>query len=105
MADDPLIIPQFFIHTVQNERKSKEAGRPIFDEFEAVRIFLAANKQTVGVFPAHTVWKNNQLPDGTYEPITYAMRFSDQYRKFKNNEAQIGSGTPLSELPFLTASK
>lgn len=106
MADNSnLMVPRFFVHTVLNEGKSKEAGRPIYDEMEACEIRFAANKQTVAVFPAHEVWSIVETPDGMREPQTYAMRFSEQYRKFKAGEAQVMSGTPLEELPFLTASK
>lgn len=108
MADDKnasLVVPIFKIHTQPNEAKSKAAGRPIFDDLEIVEIRFGANKQTVAVFPAHEVsgWVDNS--DGTREEQTYAMRYPDQYRKFKNNEAQTISGTPLSELPFLTQAK
>lgn len=101
-----LIVPRFYIHTLQNEAKSKAAGRPIFDEMEVCEIRMAANKQTVGVFPAHEIWRTEKdLATGEVAPITYAMRFPDQYKKFKAGEAQVQSGTPLSELLFLSASK
>ncbi len=105
MSNDNLIVPRFYIHTVKNSTKSAAAGRPIFDEVEVCEIRMAANKQTVAVYPAHEVWKVVDQPDGSREPTTYAMRFADLYRKFKANEAQTMSGTPLSELPFLSASK
>ena len=34
--------------------------------------------------------------------MTYAERFSHQYRQFKMQQAQTKSGTPLTEVPFLT---
>lgn len=106
MSDNSsLMVPRFFVHTVLNEGKSKEAGRPIYDEMEACEIRFAANKQTVAVFPAHEIWSIVESPDGMREPQTYAMRFSELYRKFKAGEAQAMSGTPLEELPFLTAGK
>ena len=104
-SNSNLIVPRFFIHTVPNDAKSKAAGRPIFDEMEVCEIRMAANRQTVGVFPAHEVWKIVDTDEGGREPRTYAMRFSEQYKKFKSGEAQAMSGTPLEELPFLTASK
>jgi hypothetical protein len=106
MSDNSnLMVPRFLVHTVLNEGKSKEAGRPIYDEMEICEIRFAANKQTVAVFPAHEVWKVVETPDGMREPQTYAMRFPELYRKFKAGEAQAMSGTPLEELPFLTAGK
>lgn len=104
MANADLIVPRFFIHTVQDPKASKEAGRPIFKDIEAVEIRMAANKQTVAVFPAHEFWAWGEI-DGVRQKISYAMRFTDQYKRFKANEAQAMTGTPLEELPFLTQAK
>jgi type VI protein secretion system component VasK len=104
MANADLIVPRFFIHTVQDAKKSKEEGRPIFKDIECVEIRMAANKQTVAVFPAHEFWAWGEI-DGIRQKITYAMRFADQYKRFKASEAQVMTGTPLEELPFLTQAK
>lgn len=104
MANADLIVPRFFVHTVPDPKASKEAGRPIFKDIEAVEIRMAANKQTVGVFPAHEFWQWGEI-DGVRQKITYAMRFADQYKRFKANEAQAMTGTPLEELTFLTQAK
>lgn len=104
MANADLIVPRFFIHTVQDAKASKEAGRPIFKDIECVEIKMAANKQTIGVFPAHEFWMWGDI-DGVRQKITYAMRFADQYKRFKASEAQVMTGTPLDELPFLTQAK
>lgn len=107
MADpkDNLIIPIFKTHSTLNETKTKTAGRPIYDDLEVVEIRMAANKQTVGVFPAHEIWQVVDTPEGSREPLTYAMRFKDQYQRFKENATQSQSGTPIEELPFLTQGK
>jgi len=104
MANQDLIVPRFFIHTVQDQKRSKEEGRPIFKDIECVEIRMAANKQTVAVFPAHEFWAWGEI-DGVRQKITYAMRFADQYKRFKASEAQVMTGTPLEELPFLTQAK
>ena len=104
MSDADLIVPRFFVHTIPDEAKSLEAGRPIFKDVEAIEIRLVANKQSLPVFPAHEVWEWGEV-DGVRQPITYAMRFPEQYRKFKAGEAQAVSGTPLEELTFLTQAK
>jgi hypothetical protein len=104
MANQDLIVPRFFIHTVQDQKRSKEEGRPIFKDIECVEIRMAANKQTVAVFPAHEFWAWGEV-DGIRQKITYAMRFADQYKRFKASEAQVMTGTPLEELPFLTQAK
>ena len=106
MSDNSsLIVPRFYIHTTPNEAKSKEAGRPIFDEMEVCEVRMAANKQTVGVFPAHEVFKKISRNDGSMEELTYALAFNEQYKKFKANETQELAGTPLSELTFLSQGK
>lgn len=104
MANADLIVPRFFVHTMPDNKATKEKGRPMFKDMECVEIRMAANKQTIAVFPAHDTWKWDEL-DGIRQPITYAMRFPDQYKRFKANEAQAMSGTPLEELPFLTQAK
>lgn len=98
------IVPVFKIHSSLNEGKTKEAGRPIYDDLEVVEIRMAANRNSVGVFPAHEVWRWEDTPNGR-APVTYAMRFRKQYEAFKSQSAQTKSGTPLEELPFLTQAK
>lgn len=108
MADknENLVIPRFFIHTEPDVKASKEAGRPIFREFEAVEIRYPGNQNTTHVAPAHEVFKTNKdFATGEVTDITYALAWNKQYQEFKEGVAQTMSGTPLSELPFLTASK
>lgn len=106
MANENLVVARFFNHTTHNPSKSKAAGRPIYDEFEACELRFAGNKQTVAVFPAHEVFTTHKdMQSGHVEPTTYAMAYPDQYKQFKNGEAQVQGGTPLSELPFLTQGK
>lgn len=106
MSEKNLIVPRFFNKSTPNVLKSKEAGRPIYDDVEHCEIRFSGNKQTVAVFPAHEVWKMVTNPQtGENEPVTYAMRFNEQYKQFKAGTAQMLSGTPLSELPFLAEAK
>lgn len=104
MANQDLIVPRFFVHTMRDKKASAKEGRPMFKDMECVEIRMAANKNTIAVFPAHDTWKWDVI-DGVRQPITYAMRFPEQYKRFKANEAQAMSGTPLEELPFLTQAK
>lgn len=106
MANENLTVVRFFHHTIPNEEKSKKAGRPIYDEMECCELRFAANKQTIAVFPAHEVFKTEKnMTTGEVTPLTYAIAYPEQYKKFKAGEAQDMSGTPLSELPFLTQGK
>lgn len=102
--NDRLVV-KFRADKVKNEAKSKEAGRPIFDDMEMVEIRSAGDRNTVKVFPAHAQHRWTMNEDGEQVVETYAMRWSEQYRRFKENRQQIQDGTPLSELPFLTEAK
>jgi hypothetical protein len=102
---DNLVIPKFFIHTTENKAKSKAAGRPIFDDMEAVEVRFAGNRQTISVFPAHAICGETQDEEGDTRSITYAERWPEQYKRFKAKQQQVASGTPIDELPFLTQAK
>lgn len=102
---DALVVPRFYIHTTENKAKSKQAGRPIFDDMEVVEVRFAGNRQTVSVFPAHAVCGERQDEDGDTHKMTYAERWPDQYKRFKAKSQQIAEGTPVDELPFLTQAK
>lgn len=102
---DNLVVPRFYIHTTENKAKSKEAGRPIFDDMEVVEVRFAGNRQTVSVFPAHAQCGQAQDEDGDFRQITYAQRWPDQYKRFKAKAQQVAAGTPVDELPFLTQAK
>lgn len=106
LATENLTVAVFRMHSTKNEAKSKLANRPIFDDMEVCELRFAANKQTVGVYPAHEIFKWIDDPQtGEREPITYALAYPDQYQRFKAGEAQVASGTPLSELTFIGQGK
>lgn len=104
--NNDLVVPIFRVHSVVNEARSLAENRPIYDDMEVCEIRLVADRQTVGVFPAHEVWRMEPDPiTGLPQPITYALRFPEQYRKFKAGSAQSMAGTPIEELPFLSQGK
>jgi hypothetical protein len=105
MANDDLIAPRFFVKPVENPIETRKQGRPIFEDREFVEVKFAGNKQTVLVAPAHEKFKQRKLPNGDSEWITYAQEYQPIYERFKAGLSEQGSGTPLSELPFLTESK
>lgn len=105
MADKDRIVATFRVHTKANQAKSQQAGRPIFDEMEVCEIRFAGDRNRVGVFPAHSFSRNEDREDGTSAPVTYAQRFPEQYRRFKENRQQVQEGTPLEELAFLSQAK
>jgi hypothetical protein len=105
MADKDLVIPVFKNHTIKNDAKTREAGRPIYDDMEVVEVRFAGDRNKVSVFPANSICGQAQDDEGNSMPVTYAERWPDQYKRFKAKEQQIASGTPLDELPFLSQGK
>lgn len=107
MADNDkhLVVPRFFIQAEENKVKSKEAGRPIFEDKEFVEVRFPGDRTKVSVFPAHVICGEMQDEEGDTRKITYAERWSDQYRRFKSKQHQVAEGTPIEELPFLSQAK
>lgn len=105
--NDDLMTVTFKYHSVLNEAKSKEAGRPIFDDKEVCEMKSAANRQTTWVFPAH-----QDAPGLVEDPRTgmkttqtYAQKYNAQYLAFKNGDAQAQNGTPLNLVPGIGQGK
>jgi hypothetical protein len=94
---------EFFTDTTHNVRRSAEEGRPIYDDVENVRIRIAGDPKSVLVAPANSA--SSMRDPMTNERLTYAQLHRGPYEAFKRNEDYRGSGTPLSEITFLTASK
>ena len=101
MADANVLVTPFFkIIPKQDMAASRVEGRPIFRDQEYVEVRIAGDRNYAPVFPATAMWKRI---DGI--EVSYAERWPDQYRRFKENQEQVAHGTPLSELPFLTQAK
>lgn len=103
-TDDDLVA--IFKHVgIQNQAKSNTAGRPIFDDVEICEIRVPG-RADIKHFPAteFSHWKEDPFTGGLVK-VTYAERFSRQYQQFKQQLAQTKSGTPLSEVPFLTEAR
>ena len=94
---DASLFVQFYMESVQDEEASVEAGRPIFNEKEFVKIIPVGDKNTVVCRPVDLVGKNGNLPDNE--------RFPKQYQAFKNQQHQPQEGTPLEHYPPLTKSQ
>jgi hypothetical protein len=101
--NDRKIIVTFRNHQMENEGKSKDQGRPIYDDLEVCDIRFPGEQRVWGCFPADEV-----EPNSTREfkrPITYKVAFKDQYDRFKSSLPQTVAGTALADLPFLTEGK
>ena len=84
-ADKKLFVT-FFSEAVQNEGKTLEAGRPIFDDVDMIRIMYPGQRDTtVGI--AH---------------FGYQQRFPKQWAQYKAKNEQTVSGTPLDVVTWLT---
>ena len=102
---DDVLVVLFKYFAQENEAKSLEAGRPIYDDIEVCEI-RAPGSRDVKVFPATAFSRWLDDPHtGRQTKQTYAERFAHQYRQFKANAAQTKTGTPLDHAPFLSEGK
>ena len=92
---------EFFTKPVEMVAKSKEAGRPIFEDRERVRIAFPGDNKREHVAPADEM----HFVSHHRRQMTYAERFAGAYKAFKDANGEYVSGTPLSQLPFLTESR
>lgn len=94
---DASLSVQFFTHARENAKKSKEMGRPIYEEVEMVSISSAGNRKT-----EHTARAHSMHYDGSIQAQrTYAERFPQHYAAFKAGAESHEQGTPIAEAPFL----
>lgn len=102
MQDTSHLHITFFNDAVKLEAASKKEGRPIFEDQEFVRIkFVGDNKREL-VAPAHEKYRMDREAGGQ---VSYAEDFPRHYQAFKDGETQATIGTPIEELPFITAAK
>lgn len=88
-ADRSLLV-KFYPLPIQNDEKSVNEGRPIFDDVEMIEIRVRGTKDNIVVRPVR--------PDD-------AQRFRQAYRAYKDNMKAAESGTPLAQWPILTLSQ
>lgn len=86
-AMDNKLYVQFYVRPVMNNFKSSEAGRPIFEEKEYIRIVIPGDSKTTVDCPAD---------------FSFQQRFPQQYDKFKRGLEQAVDGTPLEMWPQMT---
>lgn len=92
---------QFYQKAVQDKRATREQGRPIYKDVEYVRIrFPGDNKRELHA-PAH---EKAYLADKMGGRLSYAEMYAEHYKLFRDSAEQV-VGTPLTELPFLTAAQ
>jgi hypothetical protein len=87
-AGDDRVHARFYMHPKMNQTKTKEAGRPIYEEVPYIEILTPGNKENMFKQPANDLHK---------------QRFARQWRQFQENiEQESVMGTPLSEWPQMT---
>jgi len=92
-AGDEALLVKFFIKPAEDQKASKEAGRPIFHDIEWIDIRIPGNKDNVVCRP---------LRQRDIE------RFPRHYAAFKQRiekGAEAVVGTPLELFPFVTAAR
>lgn len=102
--DDVALGVRFYHDAVENPAKSREAGRAIFDEVEMIEIAFPGDKNRKLITKADTT--TTIRLNGRIEHITYAERFPEAYDQWqKGGEGRFITGTPLSEVGFLTTAQ
>jgi hypothetical protein len=103
MSDHDHLRVTFYTEAVENPAETRKQGRPIFEDKEFVFILIGGDPKSTLRAPAHD--KTDRDP-ATGEGRTYAQKYAEEYRFFKANEDQHQkSGTPLTEVPWLTAAQ
>ncbi len=92
---------EFYMHAKESPRKTKEAGRPIYDDVEMVKIIFPGDNKSAHCAPANEM----HYVSHHKAQMTYAERFPEHYKVFQAQTEEFVSGTPLQELPSLTAAK
>ena len=79
-------IAHFHLREVKNNYRSKQEGRPVYENREYIEIIVPGNTTERPCMPVR--------PD-------HIDRFPEAYRKFQANLEQKAEGTPIEEWPFL----
>jgi len=105
-ANENMTVVKFIHIPVQNVAETKKHGCPKYDDVEVCEIRFAGSREKVIHAPAHEIFRTDRDPfTGETNPITYAIAYQAEYLAFKASAAPTISGTPTSELPFLSQSK
>lgn len=80
----------FYRKAVKNNFKSEQAGRPIYEERDYIRIFIPGDRNS-----------NLDVPATEH----YQQRFAQQWDRYQKGQNQLGMGTPLETWGSLTVSQ
>lgn len=87
------VTPVFKYIELEDVPQSEIHGRLIKKRHEVAEIRFAGTKNYSPVVPVDTMWKREGL-----KVITFAERWAEQYRAFKEGNPQEAEGTPLDML-------
>jgi hypothetical protein len=93
----PTVRARFFADAIENPKRSKEAGRPMFDDVEMVEFLFLDDRNSRFVAIASERSRSNGP--------TYAEQYPREYEAFKRGTARAATGTPLEHWPILTTSR
>lgn len=87
------ITPLFRYESIEDINASEREGHLVKKMIQVVEVRFAGSKNYSPVFPVDAMWKreNGKI-------ITFAERWSDQYRAFLSGADQEAAGTPLEML-------
>jgi hypothetical protein len=95
-SDDAALIVQFYLQPVRQGAASEKAGRDIFKDEEYIWIRFAGDRTREIRRPVDHQGSGGHAPD--------SERFPKAWQAFKNSQAQVQEGTPLSSFPKLGTS-
>jgi hypothetical protein len=91
--DVPSVTPVFKYIDLENVPQSEQKGYEVRRTLEVVEVHTAGSRNSAPVFPVAAMWRR----DGN-RTITYAERWPEAYRAFKEGGPQNAIGTPLEML-------
>lgn len=83
-----------------DDKATREKGHTVYKEMLLCEIRWPADRQRIGVYPAHAPKVSVNGND-----ITYAMYYKPEYEAWLQKRTPTITGTPLESLPFLTQPK
>jgi hypothetical protein len=86
-AMDHKLFVTFETRPVMNPIKSTEAGRPVYDQKDYIKIMTPGSQLATIIAP---------ISDGNY-----MERFGAKYNAWKSGQEQMMSGTPVESFPYL----
>ncbi len=89
-ANDKSLHVEFYTDAMLSGYKSEQAGHPVFDDIEMIRIITPGDSKTI---------------IETKVDETHIHRFKDAYRQFKAGLTNVVSGWALKEWPMISASQ